>query len=219
MTTTMVDDTARRAVGTTRTAGANETTPGRTAPFKPPLAAGQQQTETEAGGSRVQYTRLVLHDINPEGSAPRVFTASVAKSGLQQHQVDAMEMSLHKRSKPRMLNIYSPPRYFNVLAKVETQCSHKEAAAAAEVLHDALRDCIKRRGMSVEEAVKEVVSKYPGHVRHGILFQERGLPAVTTNRRFDRTSLLVSDSDISKLSPAEEDKVRKRAQFVELESA
>ena len=142
------------------------------------------------------YNRLVLHDINPQGGAPRVFTSTVANSGLLQHQVDGMDMSMQKRTKPRKLSIYVPERLFNVLAKVETACSHKEAARAAEVLNAAMRDCLKGRGFSVEEAIQDVVSRFPGHVRHGLLFQERGLEPVTTLRRFERKNLVVSDSDV-----------------------
>ncbi len=143
---------------------------------------------------RMTYNRVVLHDLRPAQRDPRVFLVTVKKSGFDQAQVDKMNMTKARRTKPRLLHIYSPPRYFNVLCKVETACSNKEGIAAVHTLSGALTALIKA-GKSVEDAVADLVTEFPGHVKHGVHYQAKGLPERRTIRRYDRNALFVSESD------------------------
>ncbi len=156
---------------------------------------------------RILYNRIILHDIAPTVPANRVFLTSVKKSGLNEDEVHEMTMTMGKRTKARLLPIYDPPRHFNVLAKVETGCSTKEAMYALKLLRFKITNLLKS-GMSVEEGVEWVVRNYPGHVRHGLAYQLKSLPDKVTIQRLDRTKFVWSESDDLFLS--EMDKAREK---------
>ena len=155
---------------------------------KPPADEHSDQKE------RVVYTRLILHDVAPTVTAARVFLTTVKKSGLSQQHVNVMTMTDARRLKTRELPIYAPPRLFQVFAKVEAACTHREAVDAASLLAARVALLLKD-GLSVEDTAKFVVMNYPGHVRHGIMYQKKSLPERRTLPRFDRNRLLVSESD------------------------
>ncbi len=157
-------------------------------------AEGATQPKDDMGKERMRYNRVVLHDFKPTGSTARIFVVSVKKSGFDQAQVDKMSMTRAKRVKARLLHIYQPPRYFNLLCKVEAACTNKETMAAVNVLSGAMAAILKS-GKSVEDAVDDVVKEFPGHVQHGVAYQAKGLPEKRTIRRFDRAALVVSESD------------------------
>ncbi len=138
--------------------------------------------------------RLVLHDMSPPYPAARVFVTSVANSGFTAEQIADMPMTAENRNQPRTLPIYSPPGMFQVLAKIEAACPTSEAAEAANVLTRALISCLKE-GNSVEDSVAKVVSLYPGHVKHGVLYQLKSNPEKRTLHRFNRKAFVVSESD------------------------
>ena len=143
---------------------------------------------------RVVYNRLVMHDVSLPVPAARVFMTSVKKSGLTPEQVNKLVMSSAKRKKQLMLPIYEPPRWFQIVAKIEATCTHREALDATNVILTKLLALIKG-GYSVEDAYDKVVCDFPGHVQRGVLYQHRSLPFKRTITRFDRTSLMWSESD------------------------
>ena len=130
----------------------------------------------------------------PPGPAQRVFCASIANSGMSGEEVAGLVMTEENRNLPRSLPIYSKPGLFQVLAKVECTCPHSEVQTALNLITSVLVGLL-REGRSVEDSVAKVVSLYPGHVRHGVLYQLKANPEKRTIPRFNRQNLLVSESD------------------------
>ncbi len=162
-----------------------------------PPASGSQSGKKNGDGvraERVTYNRLVMHDLSPPVPAARVFLTSVKKSGLTGDQVNKLVMSSAKRKKQVKLPIYDPPRWFQVVAKIESTCSHREALDATNVISSRLLALLKG-GYSVEDAYDKVVGDFPGHVQRGVLYQHKSLPLKRTITRFDRTALMWSESD------------------------
>ncbi len=143
---------------------------------------------------RVRYNRVILHDIAPRDHAPRMFATSVKNSGFDQVQIDNLVMTVQKRNKPRLLDIYQPSRLFNLIAKVEVECTIQELQQALNTLRSKMETFLRAK-LPVEEAVNILVHRFPGHVCHGLYYQERGLPAKCTLRRYDRSKLIISDSN------------------------
>ncbi len=135
-----------------------------------------------------------MHDLSPPIPAARVFLTTVKKSGLTTEQVNNLAMSSAKRKKQIKLPIYEPPRWFQVVAKIESACTHREAMDATSVISNKLIALI-RGGYAVEDAYSRVVNDFPGHVQRGVLYQHKDLPLKRTITRFDRTNLLCSESD------------------------
>ncbi len=144
---------------------------------------------------------VILHDLAPPAPAARIFVTSVEKSGLTFEQVRNMAMTDEKRNKPRLLHIYEPPGHFQVLAKIESECSHAEAQTAANLATKVLCGYFKE-GKPVEDAVATFISLYPGHVRKGVVYQLKSLPEKRSLKRYDRNQLLFSESDAAATAAA-----------------
>ena len=160
---------------------------------------------------RVSYNRVILHDLAPTNPSTRVFIVSIKKSGFSTEDVTAMTMSDNKRKKAHLLNIYEPPRHFQLLAKVESTCTNNEAMLAVKAISDLLHRLLKD-GLPVEEAISAIVTNLPGHVRHGMYYQLKSLPPKKSIPRFDRNNLWVSESDDVRQSDADEAARRKAHQ-------
>lgn len=145
-----------------------------------------------AMGHPALYSRVILIDLKLRPGRPRIFHVNITHAGLEDSFL-RLPLTTSQRMKTRELKIYDPPSFHMVLAKAEEACTSKEMRETGNFMLKQIEAAIKK-GFSVEEAAVKFIQAFPAHVRHGILYQRRGLPESRTLSRLDRSQIMPTAS-------------------------
>ncbi len=159
---------------------------------------------------RVTYDRLLVFDHQPRDNQ-YIYFVKASDAECIKKAIEELVLSQVVRKKTRELPIWEPPHRHNVLAKIETEATDKEARRAQSILLDRFNAVARKHGK--ETALKTVIEEYPARVRHGVDYCLKW-ETPTTNRRVDRTNYVqtaTSEAETGTEMTRESSKVQKKA--------
>ena len=150
----------------------------------------------------VTYNRVLLLDLNPYANCDFVCCVTFANSGLPEHELKNTKFTREFRLTARELPIYSTPRPYYVVAKVESHVDYTEEQRATSAVNDFIRE-LRKGGRRPDLIAEDVVENFKSRVQKRVPYvrkderadkpppknTRRKRPAVSSSEQEDRAPL------------------------------